>query len=108
MIEANDIPKSPTITFRESADSNTQSAPKKTFPMVIFCIDNSGSMGTSKSIKGGINMNLRAGLGAMLFSVNRLQCVQAAVHAQIENLKKIAPETICVLISFENEVEVIG
>jgi len=42
------------------------------------------------------------------FELSRLQCVQTAVHAQMEALKKSQPETIVALIGFDDSVTVFG
>lgn len=56
-------------------------------PMVIFCIDVSASMSTWVQLQGGA-------------TATRLQCVQAAVSAQLEVLRKKQPECVAVVITF--------
>jgi len=95
---------------------------------VVFCMDISGSMCVTQAIQGkhklkgdnlfAMNKDLRKfGDGSdQFFSaadknktyVSRLQCVQAAIDQQIKNMASGAPERKVGIVTFNNEVEVIG
>jgi len=95
---------------------------------VIFCLDVSGSMCVSEPIQGkhaikgdrrqkDINAFSRFGDGSdQFFShaeknvtyVSRLQCVQAAVQNQIDQMANGAKERKVGVVTFNNEVTVIG
>jgi hypothetical protein len=83
----------------EVIDNNTVAVTKKkSSPLVIFCIDISGSMSTRVPSKDTSND----------ISLTRLECVKKAVQAQIDELAKTQPSTVVVLVSFCEKVTVIG
>jgi Mg-chelatase subunit ChlD len=59
-------------------------------PMVVFCVDISGSMDTA--VKG--------------HSSTRLQCAKAAVHEQLKSLRQHSPTTVPVIVAFGSELTV--
>jgi hypothetical protein len=67
-------------------------------------------MGLTKVVNGGITLDKRCtdNNNPKVFDVSRLQCVQSAVHSQIDTIRKTAPDTICVLIAFSNDITVQG
>jgi hypothetical protein len=71
-------------------------------PMVIFCIDTSGSMQTATTVPGGIELPT----GQRVERVSRLQCAQAAVHSQLRRLMEESPGTVPVVITFGSSVTV--
>jgi actin beta/gamma 1 len=75
-----------------------------TVPMVVFCIDISGSMQARTNVSEGITLPS----GQCVTQVTRLQCVQAAVHAQIDHLRRTQPSCVPVIITFGSSVTVIG
>ena len=105
-------------------------AEKGKYPIAIFCIDVSGSMAVTSEVEGKIsfkgsesrekmNQELRRtqGDGGHQFLpgqrqnvtyVSRLQCVQAAVAQQIEQIYAKNPNTKVGLFSFSDEVKFLG
>lgn len=93
---------------------------------IVFCIDISGSMCVSKPVEGAIQLKTlkkQVDLGGFNdFDINeqfmaddrgvtyisRLQCVQAAIDAQIEAMSKATPLRKVGLVTFNNEVTIIG
>jgi hypothetical protein len=95
---------------------------------VVFCLDVSGSMCVSEPIKGkhvlkgdrrkqDFNAFSRFGDGSDQFInqadkgvtyVSRLQCVQAAVQTQIEQMQNGAKDRKVGVVTFNNEVTLIG
>jgi actin-related protein len=73
-------------------------------PMVVFCIDISGSMQARTNVPEGVTLPN----GQCVTQVTRLQCVQAAVHAQIDMLRQTQPHCIPVIITFGSAVTIIG
>jgi hypothetical protein len=95
--------------------------------IIVFCIDTSGSMCCTSEVTGEIKVKENAQLSQSLDQfierengvvaqqflpnerrnatyVSRLQCVQAAVLAQIEQLVKEHPNKRVVIVSFSNDV----
>eukprot|EP00457_Paulinella_chromatophora_P000784 gb/GEZN01000784.1/.p1 GENE.gb/GEZN01000784.1/~~gb/GEZN01000784.1/.p1 ORF type:complete len:1229 (-),score=235.98 gb/GEZN01000784.1/:12-3356(-) len=73
---------------------------------VIFCLDNSGSMcevvptdGVAVQLPPGIRRDHPT-------SVNRMECLQAAVHKQLDTMKQLYPSQRPVVISFCSDVRV--
>ncbi len=103
---------------------------KENAPISVFCIDVSGSMCVTSEVPGNVtykgsesrdkfNRQLQKteGEGGHQFfhgqkknvtHVSRLQCVQAAVAAQIEKLAVEAPTTRVALVTFSDEVKMLG
>lgn len=71
--------------------------------MVVFVIDISGSMGTSTRVEGGVVLPS----GERVTSVTRLQCVQTAVHAQVEALRRVQPDCPIVIVPFSSGVSIL-
>ena len=100
----------------------------KTETSIVFCLDISGSMCVSQAIEGkhklkgdklsGMNSDLRKfGDGSDQFMnaadkgktyVSRIQCVKAAIENQIEEMSKVSKERKVGIVTFNNEVTVIG
>jgi hypothetical protein len=96
--------------------------------IVVFCIDVSGSMCVTQEVQGDFNLKgnkkfedefggllqagdqgYNAGKGKKRTTwVSRLQAVQAAVDAQLEALAKKDPKKQVVLVTFSNEVNIVG
>jgi len=94
--------------------------------MVVFCVDTSGSMCVTTEIDGKIKLKgfdrleryraVHADHGDQYMPsqrrdttfVSRLQCVQAAVDSQLEELQRSSPNTKICLITFNHEVTVWG
>ena len=96
---------------------------------VVFCVDTSGSMCVTSEVAGKLKLKgqdrrnkqaeeLRAfGDGSNQFLrgqsrnvtyVSRLQCMQAAVETQIEGLSNTEPDVHVGLVSFANDVSLVG
>ena len=94
---------------------------------VIFCIDQSGSMCCSQPIKGKHNllgdradelkdlMKFSDGSDQFMMGelrdvtyVSRMQCLQAAINQQIDDMSKSAKNRKVGLVAFNNDVKVVG
>jgi len=94
---------------------------------VIFCMDISGSMCVTSEIQGKLKLRGDEKRSAALQALNtertsqympgqkqdvsyvsRLQCVQAAVSTQLDDLEQHFPKSPVALITFNNEVTIIG
>jgi len=94
---------------------------------VVFCIDISGSMCVTQEVPGthqlkgtaqrekeirelsqGEGMQYMPGQQRNVTHVSRLQCVQAAIEAQIEKLAQEHPNKRVSLVTFNNEVTLLG
>lgn len=92
---------------------------------VVFCVDISGSMCVSEPINGKIQLKThkKIDLGGIsdfdineqfqegehqLTYVSRLECVQAAIEAQLQSMAISTPERKIGLITFNSEVTIIG
>ncbi|XP_061176776.1 circularly permutated Ras protein 1-like [Saccostrea echinata] len=125
-IEEEEIPGTNDVTFMlEPAPSTASSSLSgKDESLVIFCVDISGSMCVTSTVPGRINLR---GSVARLQSLNtdrsdqhlpnerrnvtyvsRLQAVQAAVDHQLEEMLKQHPNRRVALITFNNEVTIVG
>ena len=78
------------------AASATDKLELPTVPMVVFCVDCSGSM--------GMRCKPSANAGS---SVTRLECMQQALVEQISTLEKQQPDCIVALVAFSNHVDVL-
>eukprot|EP00484_Ammonia_sp_Unknown_P021778 CAMPEP_0197028056 /NCGR_PEP_ID=MMETSP1384-20130603/7855_1 /TAXON_ID=29189 /ORGANISM="Ammonia sp." /LENGTH=624 /DNA_ID=CAMNT_0042456999 /DNA_START=107 /DNA_END=1978 /DNA_ORIENTATION=+ len=133
-LDDEEVPKQETIDYilapPASADDAKQSEQNTDESQVIFCIDISGSMCVSQQIDSkhsqfklrgshlqqehdtlsqfidGNAQHLNAQSDVQY--VSRLQCVQTAVDAQLTNLSKSNPNYKIGLVSFNNDVTVIG
>lgn len=98
--------------------------------IIVFCIDVSGSMCCTSEITGDIKIKADSSLHQSLSTfidanrgggyaeqflpnenrdvtyVSRLQCVQAAVSAQLENLVKTYPKKRVAIVTFSNDVTI--
>ena len=95
---------------------------------VVFCVDTSGSMCITKPMKGKHQLRgdhlgdlrkelMKFGDGSSQYMdneaknvtyISRLQCVQAAIGSQIEQMSKAAAKRKVGVVSFSNQVCVIG
>jgi hypothetical protein len=58
MIDPEEIPKTPTVTYVKEKSVTSQKA--TALPMIIFCIDTSGSMAVTTNVKGGVAVDPRS------------------------------------------------
>ena len=77
----------PTIASDEKEGSTNFNEQGK----VIFCVDCSGSMGTTMRVNGDVNFPAPIQRRVQRGQVSRLQCIQAAVYSQIETMKTKVP-----------------
>jgi len=81
-----------------------EGAPVRTeLPMVVFVIDISGSMTATTKVEHGVVLPT----GERVSSVTRLQCVQTAVHAQVEALRRAQPDCPIVIVPFSATVSIL-
>lgn len=127
-LDFDELPCDDVVDFvvRPKPDAKTASARN-----VVFCLDVSGSMCVTSDvrgdhhIKGGIKQRealerVKRELGVQMYDqfmpgqprnstmVSRLQCVQAAIEHQVEALHREEPSTKVGLITFNDEVAVLG
>jgi len=76
--------------------------------MVIFCIDISGSMGTTMTVSGKLDFPAPIMGKIKNNNVSRLHCIQAAVHRQLEQMKEQMPNCRPLVITFGSSVDVYG
>jgi hypothetical protein len=125
VLDSEEIPKGDTIDYIVENQQTTS----QLNDAIIFCIDISGSMCCTSELKGEIKIKQDSKLTQSLDQfierahgntalqylpnearnvsyVSRLQCVQAAVTSQIEQLAKEHPNKRVALVTFNNEVTV--
>jgi len=88
---------SPPPMVLQHAGSDTE------LPMVVFVIDTSGSMAAATKVDAGVTLPT----GQQLTSVSRLQCVQTAVHSQVEALRHAQPNCPIVFVPFSSSVSIV-
>eukprot|EP01116_Phalansterium_solitarium_P022340 TRINITY_DN7337_c0_g1_i2.p1 TRINITY_DN7337_c0_g1~~TRINITY_DN7337_c0_g1_i2.p1 ORF type:complete len:671 (+),score=201.42 TRINITY_DN7337_c0_g1_i2:186-2198(+) len=126
-----EIPKANSVDYIVAPPATTVASEDSR--MIVFCIDVSGSMGVSYEIQGKVQLRGHEKLGRLqstldiernhygqqaeqrlpnerhdITYITRLQCVQAAVAAQLESLHRASPNTRVGLVTFNNEVTVVG
>lgn len=116
-------PKNETVEFLVEPAPLTSS--DASAPIIIFCVDISGSMCSSTEVPGNFklkgqrnNNNLLEagddrrqhypGVNANVTYVSRLQCVQAAIEAQLESMATSTPQARVALITFNRDVTIYG
>jgi len=91
-----------------------KAAPKKILhtedsnSLVIFCVDISGSMGIETDMPIGHGLIKIKGVNSNSKVVSRMQCLQAAVDIQLEEIHKQFPNKRILLITFSTNVVIIG
>ncbi|XP_046374284.1 circularly permutated Ras protein 1-like isoform X1 [Haliotis rufescens] len=127
-VEEEEIPQMDDVTFLIEPAPATQATgvSGREESLVIFCVDVSGSMCVTTEVPGKLRLRGSGGLKRMqslndshedqflprqkrdVTYVSRLQSVQAAVDHQLEEMQKDHPNRRVGLITFDNEVTVIG
>ena len=127
-IEDEELPTSPELTYILESAAQVSNSTNKTSESstIIFCIDISGSMCVSKPVTGILNLKTNKqqtlmkliqpgeeeqylpGANKNLTYVSRLECVQAAIESQLNDLFLINPNQKVGIVAFNNEVRVIG
>jgi len=122
-LEDEEIPKSDTCDYM--IEPPAQVSVSQSTGTVIFCVDISGSMCVTTELSGKhklmgdksqthANLNTEGGLQWLpresrnVTYVSRLQCVQADINSQLENLHKQYPGYHVGLVCFNNEVTIYG
>lgn len=116
-------PKSETIEFLiEPAPATSADA---SAPVIIFCVDISGSMCSSTEVPGNFKLKGQRNNNSLLEAgddrrqyypganmnvtyVSRLQCVQAAIEAQLESMATLTPQARVALVTFNRDVTIYG
>eukprot|EP01092_Planopodium_desertum_P005534 TRINITY_DN231_c0_g1_i2.p1 TRINITY_DN231_c0_g1~~TRINITY_DN231_c0_g1_i2.p1 ORF type:complete len:749 (-),score=157.94 TRINITY_DN231_c0_g1_i2:44-2227(-) len=122
-LEDEEIPKADSIDYLLEA-APTKVVKSDDESTIIFCIDISGSMCVTSEVAGSLKLKGKKvdlarlnpegadqyfpGQAKDRTYISRLQCVQAALDAQIETLKKDHPARRVGLVCFNNDVEIIG
>lgn len=124
-IEKEEIPTEDAVNYVLEVDE-AQKDKSKSDVSVIFCLDVSGSMCVTTPVKGKLKIKgdrLREIQDLMKFSdgsdqfynenrnstyVSRLQCVQAAIEAQLMDMSEKAPHKKVGLVTFSSDVNVYG
>ena len=122
-IDDEEKPKSETVEFLvEPAPATSGDA---SAPVIIFCVDISGSMCSSTEVPGNFklkgqrnNNNLLEagddrrqyfpGANRNVTYVSRLQCVQAAIESQLESMATNTPQARVALVTFNRDVTIYG
>ncbi|XP_067676660.1 circularly permutated Ras protein 1-like [Haliotis asinina] len=127
-VEEEEIPQMDDVTFLIEPAPATQATglSGREESLVIFCVDVSGSMCVTTEVPGKLRLRGSGGLKRMqslndshedqylprqkrnVTYVSRLQSVQAAVDHQLEEMQRDHPNRRVGLITFDNEVTVIG
>lgn len=127
-IENEEIPTDEDVTFMlEPALSTTASGPSGLDEaLVVFCVDTSGSMCVTTEVPGHVALRGAESLRRAqrlnreredqflprqrrdVTYVSRLQSVQAAIDHQLQEMEKEFPNRRVALVTFNNEVTVIG
>lgn len=116
-------PKSETVEFLVEPAPAAKAADAAS-PLIIFCVDISGSMCSSTEVPGNFklkgvkapsaNFLLEAGDDRNQMNsrgvtyVSRLQCVQAAIESQLETMSTQMPNARVALVTFNRDVTVYG
>lgn len=125
-LETEEVPKQGTVDYIIEP-AKKQVANLEDDSLVVFVIDVSGSMCTTKEVQGKLQLkgvknfgvDLEA-LGAEFYQpnmqmapsnstwVSRLQAVQISIEKQLEDMAKVSPSRKVCLISFNRQVTIIG
>jgi len=92
-----------TFTLSPPAVAVATDIQEEDLPCVVFAIDISGSMMTKTQVPAGVDLPI----GQRLTAISRLQCVQAAVHLQVEAIRKKQPTCPIVIVPFSTNLSII-
>lgn len=124
-LEKEEIPTEDIVNYILEVDEEKQKKSNSDVS-VIFCLDVSGSMCVTTPVKGKIKVKgdrlaklqelMKFSDGSNQFHqesrnttyISRLQCVQAAIEAQLLEMKNKSPEKKVGLVSFSNDVNIHG
>ena len=128
VIEEEEMPKSDSLTYvLESAQQSMMKKGGGEDITVMFCIDVSGSMCVTQPVQGAMNLKYNkvkkmqdlmkfsdgsyqymSGESASLAYISRMQCVQTAIESQLKELAFGAPKRKVGIVTFSNEVTLLG
>ncbi|CAH1791039.1 unnamed protein product [Owenia fusiformis] len=107
-IDANEMPTHPDVDYIiSSPDVTAQEVTGQ--GILVYCVDVSGSMCMSTNIPSlqAEWSSIRSGSIKKQY-ISRLQCVQTAIKRQLERLKIENPEKRVAMVTFSNDVTVLG
>ena len=127
-VEEEELPNAPELTYvlESAVQVANSSLGNRDLSTIIFCIDISGSMCVSKPVAGILNLKTNKrqslmrliqpgeedqympGTNKNLTYVSRLECVQAAIEAQLQELFTVSPDRKVGIVAFNNEIRIIG
>lgn len=127
-LDAEELPVSGSVDYVLEPPPSADLARSRTGDdnIIIFCIDTSGSMCVTQEVEGSVKLKgdhkakdiagLSAGEGEQFMPgqrrdvtyISRLQCVQAAVSTQIEQLVKAYPQRRVGVVTFNSDVTIVG
>jgi hypothetical protein len=129
-VEPEEFPTSSTVDYllmsaEVAADQRLGGADPNSDISVIFCIDTSGSMCVTQPVAGDIQLKVRQqpkieGLEDFdmreqylpgdrgVTYISRMQCVQASIESQLEEMARACPERKVGIVTFNSDVTIIG
>mmetsp|Transcript_6738 Transcript_6738/g.12015 ORF Transcript_6738/g.12015 Transcript_6738/m.12015 type:complete len:734 (+) Transcript_6738:2743-4944(+) len=129
-VEPEEFPKNSTVDYLlmsadVAAEEHLGGAELDSDISVIFCIDISGSMCVTQPVKGDIKLKVRQQPKFEGFEdfdmmeqylpgdrgvtyISRMQCVQASIESQLEEMARAYPERKVGIITFSSDVTIIG
>jgi Sec23/Sec24 zinc finger len=127
VLEEEELPKDLELTYiLESAAQMSRKFHDAKDNAIIFCIDISGSMCVSKPVSGILNLKTSRqqelmklimpgeeeqyfpGSNKNITYVSRLECVQAAIESQLQELYNTSPNRKVGIVAFNGDVKIIG
>lgn len=128
IIEEEEMPKSDSLTYvLESAQQSMMKKGGGEDITLMFCIDVSGSMCVTQPVQGKMDLKYNkvkkmqdlmkfsdgsyqytSGESSTLTYISRMQCVQTAIESQLKELAFGAPKRKVGIVTFNNEVTLIG
>lgn len=129
-VEPEEFPKDPTVDYLlmsadVAADEHLGGPNPNSDISVIFCIDISGSMCVTQPVQGDIKLKVKQqpkieGLEDFdmreqflpgdrgVTYISRMQCVQASLESQFEEMARACPERKVGIVTFSSDVTIIG
>jgi len=123
-VDAAEIPKEESLDYIVSTPSEMRIVHDD--DLIVFCIDISGSMGISYEVEGSFSLKGEEKVKKLqslktedsdqrlprekrnVTYVTRLQCVQAAIGAELDRMSKESPNKKVAIVTFNNEVTICG
>jgi len=120
VLDESEIPKAECLDYLVEPAALQDHDGASSSPSVVFVVDISGSMCVTKEVPGQVNLRgaqkkkpaawdqFMPGQRRDTTFISRLECVQAAVCKQLQDLKSKSPNTRAGVICFNREVTVLG